>query len=365
MKVDVLIVGGGFFGCSLGIHLANKNKDAKVLIVEQYNDLLQKASLVNQARVHTGFHYPRSKETLLSCLANYTKFLTDYSECVDSTFKNYYALAKDGTKISAKDYYNLYKEFEAPIEVANSNDSIRSLINMDLVEEVFQVKEFAFDSIKLKSLLKKKIKQTKNLMYRLNTRVERIEDSKVFTTIGKIEVSEIYLCTYSGNNAILLESKLKPLDLTYEVAELCKLEVPQEFRDKAITVMDGPFFSLYPYPAEKCHTLAHVVHTVRKSSKSEISLIKTKKSSIFEMINDSKRFVPTIAESKYLGSITEIKALLPRNESDDGRPILFKQQEDNPRVFNVIGGKLDNVYDLFNVLDNKVGLNVNFLENSK
>ena len=54
-----------------------------------------------------------------------------------------------------------------------------------------------------------------------------------------------------------------------------------------------------------------------------------------------------MAKAKYMGSIFEIKTVLPRNEDDDGRPILFKKDVGNVKnLVCVMGGKLDNIYDL-------------------
>ena len=57
-EYDVLIIGGGFYGVYIAEHLKNQGKS--VLVVEKENDFLQRASLWNQARVHSGYHYPRS-----------------------------------------------------------------------------------------------------------------------------------------------------------------------------------------------------------------------------------------------------------------------------------------------------------------
>jgi len=64
LECQDLVVGGGFFGCSLAVHLRDAG-GGEVVLVEVGAVLLQRASYTNQARVHTGYHYPRS---LLSAL---------------------------------------------------------------------------------------------------------------------------------------------------------------------------------------------------------------------------------------------------------------------------------------------------------
>ncbi|WP_406696638.1 FAD-dependent oxidoreductase [Singulisphaera sp. Ch08] len=64
---DVVVVGGGFFGCMIALHLRRQN--ARVAVVERGSRLLGRASYHNQARVHNGYHYPRSVLTAFRSLA--------------------------------------------------------------------------------------------------------------------------------------------------------------------------------------------------------------------------------------------------------------------------------------------------------
>ena len=60
--MKVAIIGGGIFGCTCAIRLANNN--ISTTIFEEKNDILQSASRVNQYRLHQGYHYPRSGSTV-------------------------------------------------------------------------------------------------------------------------------------------------------------------------------------------------------------------------------------------------------------------------------------------------------------
>ena len=52
-EYDAIVVGGGFYGCLLAIHLP-KSGAARVLLMERESTLVQRASYANQARVHNG-----------------------------------------------------------------------------------------------------------------------------------------------------------------------------------------------------------------------------------------------------------------------------------------------------------------------
>ena len=47
-----------------------------------------------------------------------------------------------------------------------------------------------------------------------------------------------------------------------------------------------------------------------------------------------------------------MKTVLVRNEGDDGRPILFEVDVNEPRIVSMLGSKIDNIYDAFTAIDN-------------
>src|SRR6187402_885119 len=98
-RYDVAVVGGGFFGCELASHLALSSK--RVCLLEQGDDLLKRASYVNQARVHNGYHYPRHLLTALRSHVNFAQFVAEYADCVVDSFDKYYAIARRFTKVNA------------------------------------------------------------------------------------------------------------------------------------------------------------------------------------------------------------------------------------------------------------------------
>lgn len=60
---DAVIIGGGFYGAAIAIYLAKQRGLKRILLVEREDALLTRASYNNQARVHNGYHYPRSFTT--------------------------------------------------------------------------------------------------------------------------------------------------------------------------------------------------------------------------------------------------------------------------------------------------------------
>ena len=50
-----------------------------------------------------------------------------------------------------------------------------------------------------------------------------------------------------------------------------------------------------------------------------------------------------------------MKTILPSSEIDDSRPILFKMNYAYDGYNCIIGGKIDNVYDMIAIFDNNKG----------
>ncbi|MBE9040038.1 FAD-dependent oxidoreductase [Oscillatoriales cyanobacterium LEGE 11467] len=356
---DAVVIGGGFFGCKIALYL--KEHLDRVLIVEREADLLQRASYTNQARVHNGYHYPRSLLTALRSSVNFPRFVEEYRDCIDNTFDKYYAIARVFSKVNASQFQIFCQRIGIPIEPAKNE--ISSLFNPALIEAVFKTQEYAFDAVKLKQKIREELEREKIEIW-LNTCVDKVQE----TTSGKIKVlireteSErclrtryLFNCTYSQISQILKASDLPTIPLKYEFAEMALVDVPPELKSIGITVMCGPFFSLMPFPPRGLHTLSHVRYTPHYYwQESENLTIKAheaysqirKQTNFPFSIRDTIRYLPIAAECEYIDSLWGVKTVLPQSEVDDSRPILFKQNPKLPNLYCVLGGKIDNIYDI-------------------
>src|SRR5688572_13256562 len=114
-KFDVAVIGGGFYGCILALELKKKFK--KVVLLEEEKDLLLKASYNNQARIHNGYHYPRSFITALRSHLNYAKFVKDFENSVVDNFLSVYAIAKN-SKVSSQQFMKFCSKIGSPLKRA-------------------------------------------------------------------------------------------------------------------------------------------------------------------------------------------------------------------------------------------------------
>jgi glycine/D-amino acid oxidase-like deaminating enzyme len=355
---DAVVVGGGFYGVRLALLLQGRGQ--RVLLVEREATLLARASLRNQARVHNGYHYPRSILTSMRSRVNYRRFLSDYGDCVYDRFTHYYAVARGMSKITASQFAEFCRRIEAPIGPAP--DHVAKLFDATRIDAVFQVEECAFDAALLASRLARELGAA-GVDVALSTEATVVQSTRqgVEVTLRRtdadsgartVETALALNCTYSRLNHLLSASNAEPIPAKHELTELALVEPPDELRDAAVTVMDGPFFSLMPYPSRGLYTLSHVRYTPHynwqdRANQPIVELLTTRGATRFEhMVRDAARYIPAMRSTRYVDSLWEIKTVMPRSEQDDSRPILLRRCAEHPALITVLGAKIDSVYDV-------------------
>jgi glycine/D-amino acid oxidase-like deaminating enzyme len=364
LQYDAVVIGGGFFGCTISLYLKNYLK--KVLLLEKESDLLQRASYVNQARVHNGYHYPRSILTALRSRINFPLFCQEYQDCIVTSFDNYYAVSKMFSKIDSSQFKTFCDRIGTPIQIASS--SIKKLFNKNLVEEVFFTQEYVFDSVKLKQRMYRELAE-KNIETHLKSEVTQLKHIRDLEGIqvttnsdsGKAIITTKYVfnCTYSGINTILSASHLPTISLKHELAEIALVKVPKTINGLGITILCGNFFSIVPFPPRDLYTLSHVRYTPHSSWQDTENLASpinhiyhqaVRKTNYPYMIRDAKRYMPILEDCSYVDSIWDIKTILPQSEIDDSRPILCQKNHGLPNLTCILGAKIDNIFDIFDEL---------------
>lgn len=359
-EYDAIVIGGGFYGCSLALFLAKRYRS--VAILEKEDDLLTRSSYVNQARVHGGYHYPRSFTTALRSLINMPRFLLDFRDCIDDSFKMIYAIARQDTKSNAFQFRKFCERIGAPISPASS--AIKQLFDYKMIEDVFMVQEYAFDASRLRAKMQQRLEEAK-VDVRLSQQVLKmaaVDGGLKLNLESGFEVfaRQVYNCTYSQINHLLESSELPALPMKHEITEVALVQLPDELQGYGVTVMDGPFFSSMPFPARDAYSFTHVRYTPHENwvdSESSISdphkyLQSLNLQSNFAfMLKDAQRYMPILAHTKYLSSLYEVKTVLVQNEQDDGRPILLRSNYGLNGLTIVMGGKIDNIYDVLQALN--------------
>ena len=354
-----IIVGGGFYGCCLA--LLCKAAGHEVIVLEAGQALLRRASYVNQARVHYGYHYPRSFLTAVRSAVNFPRFVADFRPAVVDGFTKLYAIARRGSKVTADQFYGFSNKVGAPIREAKAEHS--SLFDKEMIEQVFSVTEYAFNSAILGRILQEKLDEA-GIPVRFDVAAKSIAQagSGLVVTTGTGELlraDQVFVATYSRINTLLRDSGLPQLPMKHEITEVALVRHPSPLNGMGITVMDGAFFSTMPFPDRQAHSFTHVRYTPHGSwldsaepqDPYAVLYERHPQTTYPLMVKDAQRFLPAVAQATYLDSLFEIKTVLTQNEGNDGRPILLRQNYgDLPGLSVVMGGKIDNIYDILEAL---------------
>lgn len=213
MKVRVL--GGGWYGCHLA--LALKERGVKVELHEISDQLFNGASGGNPARLHLGFHYPRSDLTRAACQDHQKIFLAHYGFLTRSVAMNIYAVAANDSMVDWGTYKKVLRGEVEFLEIRPNEWGLSNVEGAMLTGE----RHILVNNARL--WFAKQLGET--VHYNKSP-----HDSNDFDYDWTID------CTFCSNDAAGIDR--------YEPCVTGLLEGPV---DKAVTIMDGPFPSLYPW----------------------------------------------------------------------------------------------------------------------
>jgi glycine/D-amino acid oxidase-like deaminating enzyme len=346
---DAIVIGAGYYGCRIALRLRSTGLN-RIVLIDREAKILARASMWNQARIHGGYHYPRAYLTALASRRSYQRFLEDHADAALWGMRSLYAIAR-GSSVSPSQFESICDAIGAPLRRPPRNKEL--LFEPELIEAVYLADEIGFDATLIANQLCAKLKKAGvELMMGVESRFEGSNGQMARVRAGRDLLSArfVFNCTYSG-----LERCGIPLraGLLHEWAEMALINPPQDLDDWGVTIMDGPFFSVMPFPSRHMHTLSHVRFTPVAAWRSheEPPLLPIKPGigapiNADAMLRDAARYMPRMRSARIRGSVFEVKTTLAKNERDDGRPILFESYAENPNVVSVLGSKLDNIYDV-------------------
>ena len=254
--MKILIIGAGLFGSSAAALLANK--DVQVDLVEAEEDILQMASRVNHNRIHLGYHYLRSIETAAQSIEGLLSFLFHFGNAVVYQFPNYYAIAKEGSKTTPRQFLDFCEKVGIGYDEELPADR---LFDTNSIEACFRVPEPVYDYQMLKKILKKKlINPYINVFLKTKCIGLKILPDNSFEaklTTGTKVYDVVINCTYSNINQINSYLGLPAKKLLYEDVIIPIFKYPAFAF--GLTVMDGPFCSVMPRGMRKNEFLLYHV----------------------------------------------------------------------------------------------------------
>lgn len=342
MAMKIAVVGGGIFGLTIASVLARDG--FQVDLYEKEDDVFKAASGINQFRLHRGYHYPRSMETIRDCLSGVVKFRDFYPEVViDMPDGHFYAIAKEKSHLNAAQCFKVWSEFGLKYEEKDIE-----ILNKDSIEKCVAVEEAIIDPIKFKE----------GCIQRCNKYGVKIILNKEVGYEDLHGYDLIVSATYASTNTMLKKFPQAQKNYQFELVEKLVLKLPDRFRNVSIVIQDGPFTCIDPYGKTGLTLMGNVTQAIhkRKIAKTlEIpkeykgllnnGIIKNPKiTKIDGFLEDAEKYFPGIKnEAKHVGSMFTVRTVFPYREHDDARPTVI--EEINSRLVVVISGKIPTCVD--------------------
>ena len=371
MLYDKIIIGAGIYGLYSALFCAKKGE--KIIVLEKENDSFKRATYINQARVHMGYHYPRSYSTAIKSAGYFERFNKDFGFAILNDFKQLYATSSNFSYTNSKQF----KKFCDNSGIMCEEISTSKYFNDEMCDGCFLTKEYTYDAIILKNYFLDELSKYSNVEIKYNINITDILKTqntyKIITENGeKFESGYILNATYAGVNQILSKLGFENFKIKYELCEIILCSVSNNLKDIGITVMDGPFFSIMPFGKTGYHSLTSVTFTPHKTSNDSLPTFECQKNSDgfctkeslgncneckakpesawTYMSNLAKKYIKPEYEFKYEKSLYSMKPILKASEIDDSRPTVIKQYSTNPTFISVLSGKINTIYDLDEVL---------------
>ena len=246
MKFSKVVIGAGLYGLYAALLCAKKGED--VLVLEYENQPFLRATSINQARVHMGYHYPRSLSTAKKSRGYFDRFVQDYGFCINKGFEQIYATSTSFSWTSAAQFKKFCQSADIPCE----DVVVSSYFKPGMCDGAFLTTEYTFDPAILKEHLLDELQSYPNATIHYSAAIKSIkkEGSQYLILLedgSSFETGFILNATYAGINQIHQLLDFKPLRIKYELCEVILCKVNDHLRDTGITVMDGPFFSIMPF----------------------------------------------------------------------------------------------------------------------
>lgn len=92
-KYERIIIGAGLYGLYSALFCGKRGES--VLVLECDPTPFRRATYINQARVHQGYHYPRSISTAMKSAGYFERFNKDFSFCINREFQKVYATSSE------------------------------------------------------------------------------------------------------------------------------------------------------------------------------------------------------------------------------------------------------------------------------
>jgi hypothetical protein len=366
---DTLIFGGGIFGSYVALYL--KGRGQRVAIIEKEDRLFTKASIVNQARLHNGCHYPRSMATAMQAHENRERFIEDHRPFVNFNFSKYYAIDQYNSLVDAAQFERFCNTIGIPLERTYEIPGIC----FDRLEAAYKTVEYSFDPYRIGEYYKRRLIEEDIPVY-MSSELLGVEHSSTswFVAIRqkgdgdpqKLSASLVVNATYASINTINKAFGVPLIEIQHEISEIALIDAPL-LSTIGFTVMDGPFCSIMPFGQSGLLSLSSVVYTHHEISRDHEPKFACQKqsatcrphnvdacltcphsppSNLGKMIAQLRQYTVPDLEITPQTPLFTVKTKLKASYIDDSRPTLVRRMRAGPDFICLFGGKINSIYEI-------------------
>lgn len=371
MYYEKVIIGAGLYGMYSALYCGKRGQS--VLVLECDPMPFSRATYINQARVHQGYHYPRSISTALKSAGYFERFNRDYGFCINREFQQIYAVSSKYSWSDGKQFQKFCMAADIPCEEVYAGKYFQE----GMVDGAFLTREYTYDAMLLRDYFLQQLDGLKNVEVRCGVNIARIEQLQdayelYFADGTACRAGFLLNAAYAGTNQVLDMLGYEKFKIKYELCEIILCDVNMEWKEYGFTVMDGPFFSVMPFGKTGAHSLTSVTFTPHAASYGDVPVFDCQKRSgghcsplrlgncnscpakpetaFPYMKHLAEKYMRREFEIEYKGSLFSMKPILMSSEIDDSRPTVIRKYSSSPACVAVLSGKINTVYDLDEVL---------------
>lgn len=318
--MKIRVIGGGWYGCHLSAALSDAGHEVE--LHEASDRLFTGASGANPARLHKGFHYPRSRLTRAACQDHAEAFMAKYGALTGAVPVNIYAVAEHDSLVDFGTYRQILSGEVEFITMANPQEF--GLVN---VEGALLTGERHIIIDRARAYFEERLAD----VVQYGRPAGDLDDPAWDWTID---------ATFCALDAETIDR--------YEPCLTVLLEGPTYL---AVTVMDGPFPSVYPWnerdglssltsakftPLSKtCRTWAEARAVLDQASRSDLM------NRAHDMLHQMATYWPGVVAHYRIAELRTAVRAMPKSGADARLVDVVQVGE---RALRVRAGKIDAVF---------------------
>ena len=311
----VAIIGAGWVGCHLACQLRDEHH---ITLFDRKPEPFHGASLVNQNRLHLGYHYARNAATRSLCRFTFDRFMHEYGSLTYAVEDNLYAVPEDESLLDAGTVRSIFPPLIFQYEEIEA-DFLRD------TSMVWRTQERYISPVEAKQFFSEQLSPVFQQEQITKEGIKRLKQ-------------DFHLVIDCTNNALL-----KPSSNEYfEAVAMFLYDIQKPLPFGALTYIDGPLFSFYPFH-DGTMSLSHVVHSVAADS-----VLPIEEEPPMEKLEQLRHKAELHARSYWPGFLDHLSRhsivlsmKSKRTNASAYRAPLFKQQDN---LLSCYTGKIQGIY---------------------